>query len=163
MKPLLLVDVDGVLNCFGAIWSPEYEAEHFEPVRVANGRFEIRLPKGTANRLRRLADHFDMTWATAWEDGAHPFFGEWLGLGNAWPVVKFTSGWIGEQRTWKLGDVIRYVEDRPAAWIDDDLQIDAYQWAMDRAAPTLLIRTNPCHGLSDEHVERLLTFAERIA
>jgi hypothetical protein len=168
MKPVLLVDVDGVLNCFGSLWTPEYEAEHFEPLRVAYDRYTIRCRKGLADNLARLAEWFEMTWCTAWEGNAHPFFGEWLGLGHEpWPHVDWTRGWVGEELTWKLADVRRVHDgDRPLAWIDDDLGPDAYEWAKERnqaGAPTLLVKTNPCDGLTDKHVDQLIYFAEEVS
>lgn len=165
-KPILLVDVDGVLNCFGSLWSPEYEAEHFEPTRSYHNQFTIRVRKGTAGRLARLAEHFEMTWGTAWCEQAHPFFGEWLQLGEPWPHLNWTSAWIREGASWKLPDIQRFAEERPTrplAWIDDDIQGDAYQWAEERVkagTPTLVVRTNPVDGLQDKHVEQLVFFAE---
>lgn len=165
-RPVLLVDVDGVLNCFGSLWSEEYEAEHFEPVRLAYDRYSIRCRKGLIGRLELLASAFTMTWATAWSENAHPFFGPWLNLGEPWPHLTWTASWVGEGTTWKLPDVKKYVAEHhpstPVAWIDDDLQVDAYEWATQRTRdgnPTLLVRTNPCDGLEREHVDVLLHFA----
>lgn len=165
VKPLLLVDVDGVLNCFGSIWTPAYEEEHFYPPRMAFSMYSIRVRKGTDERLRRLAQHFEMTWATAWCEQAHPFFGEWLELGDPWPHLAWKAGIVGEGQTWKLADVKEFAArnlGRPLAWIDDDLQGDAFEWANERVeqgTPTLLVKTDPCQGIGDEEESRLLAFA----
>jgi len=47
------------------------------------------------------------------------------------------------------------------AWIDDahDERCDA--WASARPGPTLLLTTDPATGLTGEHVERLLAWAEQ--
>lgn len=168
-KPLLLLDVDGVLNCFGSIWSEEYEALNFEPLRVFHKRFTIRIPNGTGQRLASLAESFDMVWCTAWQEEAHPFFGPQLELGDPWPVIEF-SGWDGrlhEGRSWKWSFVDRYVdvEGRMAAWVDDDLHAADFAWAADRTmrvAPTMLVKTNQSIGLTDTHVAHLRSWATAV-
>jgi hypothetical protein len=168
-RPLLLVDVDGVLNCFGSFWTPEYEAEHFEPLSM-NGHYTIRIPRGTRHRLAQLTKRFDPVWATAWLEDAHPFFQGPLQLGDPWPVIRW-SGWDGrlhKGRSWKWSFVDRFLDNSggPAAWIDDDLHPIDFEWAArrtDRGAPTLLVKTNPCHGLTDEHVAELLVFERSLS
>ena len=165
-KPLLLLDVDGVLNCFGSLWTEEYEAEHFEPVQVAQEKYEIRIPKGTTHRIARLCEVFEPVWCTAWQEDAHPFFGPRLALGDPWPLVSF-EGWNGllaEKRSWKWSFVDEYVDLdlRAAAWVDDDLHAADFAWAAARStrvAPTLLVKTDPCKGLTDVHVSHLLSWA----
>ena len=39
---------------------------------------------------------------------------------------------------------------------------ECHAWAERRSAPTLLVETKPFEGLTDEHVERLLAWAEGI-
>lgn len=169
MKPLLLVDVDGVLNCFGSLWSPEYEAREFEPLRIYDGAYTIRCRKGLRAQLARLAEHFEMHWCTMWEGEAHPFFGGWLGLGDEpWPYIDWSASFAAEDRTWKLTDVRQTFadSDRAIAWVDDDLKWDAFEWARERTVddgiPTMLVRTNPVQGLTDENVDQLVQFAESV-
>ena len=64
---------------------------------------------------------------------------------------------------WKLGAIDRYAGDRAAAWIDDNLDDECRRWARERTAPTLLVDAEPATGLSDEHVERLLAWADEVA
>ena len=71
-------------------------------------------------------------------------------------MIEFNSGRVGG--TWKLADVSRYADDRPAAWVDDDLFSDAFRWAETRGAPTLLIRTMASVGLTEEHFAELEAF-----
>lgn len=172
MRPLLLLDVDGVLNCFGSLWTEAYEAEHFEPILTSPQGFVIRMPKRTARRVAFLRRFFDPVWATAWQSNAHPFFADPLGLdGEPWPHVTWESAIYHPERTWKLPDVQRWLAEHqtrgsahavPLAWVDDDLRDDAEDWARRREAPTLLVRTDPCHGLTDEHVHELASFARAV-
>ena len=48
------------------------------------------------------------------------------------------------------------------AWIDDAHDDDCHAWAARRPGPTLLIATDPAVGITDEHVETLLSW-ERAA
>ena len=73
--------------------------------------------------LTSLAVDFDLVWATSWEHDADPAYRRACRLtSGACPVITFESpdtGW-----TTKPPDVIRFVEDRPVAWVDDALVAD---------------------------------------
>jgi len=62
---------------------------------------------------------------------------------------------------WKLASVERFVGDRPAAWIDDELHGDAYAWAALRTVPTKLLSPDPRGGILGRDVRALLAFARR--
>lgn len=164
MKPLLLVDVDGVLNCFGSLWTAEHEERAFEVIDRAPYGFRVRIPKGTRERMAQLVERFEPVWATAWGDDAHGYFAERLALGPAWPVVSFSQAVVARDRSWKWRSVEHFMneQDRPAAWVDDDLSPLDFAWARDRCAlglPTLLVRTEAHVGLTDAHVSELLAWA----
>ena len=55
---------------------------------------------------------------------------------------------------WKVDAIDEYAADRPAAWLDDNLDETCIAWAEGRSAPTLLVETSPIDGLTDEHVTR---------
>ena len=44
------------------------------------------------------------------------------------------------------------------AWIDDAHDDDCHAWADERPGPTLLVATDPAVGITDEHVETLLSW-----
>jgi hypothetical protein len=56
-----------------------------------------------------------------------------------------------------------YAGDRPAAWIDDNIDDSGRLWASERRAPTLLVETVAPVGLTDEHVGELLAWAAGLA
>jgi hypothetical protein len=60
---------------------------------------------------------------------------------------------------WKVDAIDEYAADRPAAWIDDNMNEECHAWAQRREAPTLLVETKPSEGLTDEHVEQLHAWA----
>ena len=83
-RPLLAVDVDGVISLFG----------FDEPPPAASARFELVdgmvhcISLGAGERLLRLGEHFDMVWATGWEEKANDYLPNILGLPEL-PVLTF--------------------------------------------------------------------------
>ncbi len=161
-KPLLLLDVDGVLCPFGCSTPPEgYSRNPGNPwvwYSAENGR-----------RLRELEDRFDIVWATMWEHDANDVIAPLHGLGQ-YPVIMFSTrpmdwGDAGdlEFNTYKLPSVMEFIGDRPFAWVDDHLWEDAFYWAeqRDKEIPSLLIRPQPYEGITEDTFEQLTEFAKR--
>jgi hypothetical protein len=66
---------------------------------------------------------------------------------------------------WKLETIQAYAGDRPLAWVDDALNEACHAWASARAAegaPTLLVQTEPCDGLTDREAELLRDWARSL-
>jgi hypothetical protein len=157
MGPVLFVDVDGVLSLFG-----------FERGASLPGSFHsidgILHCLGThaGERLNRLAERYELVWATGWEEKANEYLPHLLGLPGELPVLTFDGRAVFGTAHWKLEAIGTYAGDRPAAWIDDSLDERCERWARRRRAPTLLVRTEPAIGITDEHVEELLHWAEKV-
>jgi HAD domain in Swiss Army Knife RNA repair proteins len=155
--PVLFVDVDGVISLFG-----------FEPSGDPPGRFHsvdgILHCIGTdcGPRLARLAARYELVWATGWEEKANEYLPNLLGMPAELPFLTFERAVFGTAH-WKLDAIGEYARDRPAAWVDDSLDERCVRWAQGRSAPTLLVETEPSIGLTDEHVERLLRWADEVA
>jgi hypothetical protein len=147
-KPLLLLDIDGVLNPLGVRNAPGF-------VACDLGGMRVLLNPDHGRWLRSLAAAFDLTWATSWERDAD-LIAERIGLPVGLPYVAFNGQ---EDWTIKLPDVMRYVGDRSMAWVDDVLDIETRAWAASRSAPTLLVETDRRVGLTSDHVDRLRAFA----
>lgn len=148
-RPLLLLDVDGVLLVVRTALGDDDEALEYEPT--------IHPEAGAW--LRELADAFDLVWATTWEDLANRMIAPALGLAPL-PAIQFDMA--RHLPTPKLPSVIAWVGDRPCAWIDDDLQHDADTWAAGRAVPTLLVHADMSIGIERRHVDELLAWAREI-
>ena len=84
-RPLLLVDIDGVLNPYAATTCPdgytEYDIfpEDFQPMRLAKAHGEW---------LRELGESFDVVWASGWGFDAHRTLSPILEIPE-WPWVPF--------------------------------------------------------------------------
>jgi hypothetical protein len=156
-RPLLAVDVDGVISLFGFDQPPSGSAARFE---LVDGMVHcISLAAG--ERLLRLHDHFDLIWATGWEQKANDYLPNILGLPEL-PFVSFDGAARFGSAHWKLGPMNELGGDRPLAWIDDSFDQSCYEWAESRDAPTLLVPTESALGLEEAHTEALIGWAEAL-
>lgn len=158
-RPLLLIDVDGVISLFG-----------FDPAQPPEGQFLTVdgiahfLSARAGEHLRRLSAAFDPAWCTGWEEKANEYLPHALGLPGPLPHVDLADATPEISGHWKLAAIDVYAgPDRPVAWIDDAHDERCNSWAAARRAPTLLISTDPATGLTDEHVDELLAWARRPA
>jgi len=167
-RPVLGVDVDGVLNLREA--PPYARLVRAETLTLPDGS-TMPFPVGTPGRLARLSAVFDTVWATTWGARAHPALAAAFELGSPWPVIDLSSALFEDALTWKLPAIDRWLADLaglgsfPAfAWVDDDLDTDAFDWAdhRSRVAPTLVVPVDPRTGLTDDHVDALLGWAEQL-
>ena len=108
--------MDGVISLFGL---PEDEP--------APGSFHDIdgmshcLGHSAGERLGRLAERFELVWATGWQDRANEYLPRLLGLEAAkLPSLTFSTTPQADAH-WKLPAINEYAGDRPAAWIDDSL------------------------------------------
>lgn len=176
-KPLLLMDVDGVLCPFmhgkfvafdgsepwisDITWKPQGNEYVLHPSGV------FWSPNNTT-RIRRLMENFDMNWCTGWGKKANRVISPMHDL----PPFKVVSlGGGGYERYdrmphWKGVGIVAHVGDRPFAFVDDDINRDTVRWAETRTEsgiPTLCLPTHPDVGLTDEHVSLLEVFAAGVA
>jgi hypothetical protein len=154
-RPLLLIDVDGVISLFGF--------DHRSPPA---GRYQLVdgithfLSVSAGEHLRSLSATFELAWCTGWEEKANEYLPWVLGLDGPLPHVVFDPSDRPTQAHWKLGAIDRHVEpSRPAAWIDDAHDERCVSWAAARPGPTLLVTTDPAIGLTEHEVNRLLAWA----
>ena len=119
------------------------------------------IPEASGRRLERLAERFELVWATGWEEKANEYLPFILKLPfRELPVLSFDGRAVFGSAHWKLDAIDEYAAGRPAAWIDDNLDDECRAWAERREAPTLLVQTESPLGMLDEHVEELLAWAD---
>ena len=118
----------------------------------------ISLPAG--ERLRRLSEHYDLIWATGWEERADEYLPTLLGLPRGLPVLTFAGRARFGTAHWKVDAIDEYAGSRPLAWVDDNLDETCERWAADREAPTLLVPTESDRGLEEAHVGALVDWVE---
>jgi hypothetical protein len=151
-KPLLAIDIDGVISLFG-----------FEEGEQPPGEFHLvdglpqYLSRDAADRINRLLKTYEGVWASGWEERANDHLPMILGLPKL-PYLTFDGRARFGTAHWKLEALTEYGGDRPMAWIDDSLDRSCRRWAKQRSAPTLLVPTESGRGLEEGHVEALLSW-----
>ena len=158
MRPILFIDVDGVLSLYG-----------FERGQKPPGTFHMVdgilhcIGSSCGGLMARLAPHFELVWATGWEEKANEYLVRLLELEGELPTLTFDGRARFGTAHWKVEAIDEYAGDRPAAWIDDSLDEACRAWAERRDAPTLLVQTEPATGIEEEHVELLLSWARELS
>jgi hypothetical protein len=151
-KPLLLMDIDGVLSLFG------FASDRRPAGTWLNVDGIVHLISATAaEHLQRLGAAYEIVWCSGWEEKANEHLVGVLTLAGPLPFLTFPPADGG--RHWKLASIEAHAAQRPLAWVDDAHDDGCHAWAADRAAPTLLIATDPAIGLTDAHVEELERWA----
>lgn len=153
-KPLLFIDIDGVLSLFGFCSSELPERCSWHQV---DGILHL-LSQDAARHLHDLTEVFEPVWCSGWKERANDHLPHVLALGP-YPHLVF-----GESPGhWKLAAVVEHAGERPLAWIDDDLNDHVRAWASARPEPTLLVETEPATGLTAELSARLRAWGESLA
>ena len=125
-RPILFVDVDGVLSLFG--FTPDVR-ELPGPLHWIDGVAHC-IPDDVGPRLARLAPSFELVWATGWEERANEHLPFLLNLPfDELPCLHFDGRAVFGSAHWKLDAIEEYAGERPAAWIDDNLDADCRAWA----------------------------------
>jgi hypothetical protein len=157
--PILFVDVDGVISLFG--FTPGAGTLP-GPLHWIDGAAHC-IPDEVGARLRSVAEEFELVWATGWEERANEHLPYLLNLPfRELPCLTFDGRAVFGTAHWKLDAIDEYAGDRPAAWIDDNIDETCHAWAEAREAPTLIVETESSEGITDEHVARLLEWARAL-
>jgi hypothetical protein len=188
-RPLLLVDIDGVISLFGRPPGGQHERLAADGSPLDGSFHSIEgiphfLSSTAAAHLLSLAPLFELVWASGWEERANEHLPHLLGLPERLPFLRFPRGVVvagagtipgglvagngpgGPQTTlahWKLQSVDSYAGERPLAWIDDAFNLACHDWAATRAAATLLVQTEPEHGLTSREARLLEQWARELA
>jgi hypothetical protein len=162
-RPLLMVDIDGVISLFSDGWAAGVtDAGQPGSFHSIEGMPHF-LSATAAAHLLALAEDFELVWASGWEERAEEHLPHLLGLPKRLPFLRFARAVGRANAHWKLDAIDAFAGARPLAWIDDALGPACEQWALARAAPTLLVQTDPRQGLTAVEAGRLREWARALA
>lgn len=168
-KPLLLLDVDGVLNAFPPRPGGEYSRHLIDGYRI---HFHAELPA----MVSALEEVFEIVWFTLWNHRATPGIGPHVGLDQA---THLTTSW---ERGWEAALTAGYDStgirqlmyaktpllpelvgtQRPWVWIDDAHSVWDQEYLVNAGMDPSrfrLVRTDPEVGLMWDDVEEAIAFA----
>jgi hypothetical protein len=165
-KPLLMVDIDGVISLFGGPghggWTERATASDGRALdgsfRSIDGTLHF-LSSTAAAHLLDLSALFELVWASGWEERANEHLPHLLGLPPALPFLRFSRSVGRANAHWKLDAIETHARGRALAWIDDAFNPACHEWARARVAPTLLVQTDPERGLTSAEADELTSWA----
>lgn len=176
-KPLLLLDVDGVVNAFAP--RRPHVVRKAQTGRTNKGlpiTYTLHFDNEVAAMIETLQDHFDVVWCTMWNHAANTELVPMLGI-DEMPVMHCSHNdgldilddqgydFRQAQRLWyaKTPLVPAYVGDTPFVWIDDDhSDADRRYLAAQMDQPFRLIKTDAYDGLTWDDVNAAIAFARTL-
>ena len=168
-KPLLFLDVDGVISLFGfregyGLAPGNAPFSKCPPGRLhsINGVLHY-ISAACGPHLRTLAGHYELVWATGWEDTANDYLPHLLELPGHLPYLTFDGRVAAGAAHWKIDAIAAHAGDsRALAWIDDNIDASCHDWAEQRRGATLIIETVKHEGMTELHVKELIEWADRL-
>lgn len=152
-RPILAVDVDGVLNALSKGRPPAGWADaDVQGYRIRHNPRHGRMLADLAGRCGA-----QLVWCTTWEKNAAAHIAPLVGL-PPMPWVPLEPGlpdWRGQAKSIGLikGDALMFwAGDRPTCWLDDEW--DAPHSLYDWQTPHLVIRVDGRAGLQQQHLRK---------
>jgi hypothetical protein len=165
-RPLIAIDVDGVLNPDNMSNSRAQRLGYRLSERLrADRMMRTFWNREHGTRLRSVAEDHDaeLVWATYWGELANDYARQEIGL-PVLPVIDFAPETL--TTVWKYPTVLAYAESRPLVWFDDEHATHPRrrdEFLRTRAEPTKLIEVSPIKGLREVDFQAAETFLESIA
>src|ERR1700712_1817885 len=128
--PILFVDVDGVISLFG-----------FQPSGEIPGSFHSIdgmvhcIGHEAAARLARVAERYELVWATGWEEKANEYLVHILQMPGALPVLSFDGRARFGTAHWKLEAIEEFAGGRPAGRGEENLAAGGRERGAARGGP----------------------------
>jgi len=173
-RPWLFLDLDGVVSPL----PPRDIADDEQKFAIPAGHmtwpgalYRMHVNERLPDWAAQLDSVYDVVWATSWQTDVLKCVAEPLGL-PVWPVLTWPLGAtvsrrMGRGRVAAKTQVILehlQADPRPFAWADDHLSRQTPpQPIRELGLEYLLIRPRRLTGLTAQHLDQLLRFADQLA
>lgn len=182
MKPVVALDIDGVLNAInraevlGHGWEDhrvKIPARHLPASPFISGPGDRAMSLGLCLNpglhgpwISKLTEIAEVVWATTWEHAANHSLAPLLGI-EPLPVGISVRTHKPDRYQWKTSDSIGWksqalekaYDNRPLVWIDDLNKYHGQSLAERRGSqPTLIVTCDEEQGLTPEHMETVDSF-----
>lgn len=153
--PLILVDVDGVLNP-GRPNAGDYRRHWVFPGGVAH---RMSLNPAHGRMLTELGGlcGAELVWASYWRDRANTWIAPRVGLPSL-RYVPIPTRWKLRARSslgqWKARHVAAWVGQTPFVWFEDDPTVPRWLAEQSGLGEHLLVTVDPATGLTHQDVEQ---------
>jgi len=150
-RPLVLVDVDGVLNVLATSKRRRHLAYHHgwlqKRVDVGGLTFRLFVNPAFGSWLRKLAAETgaELAWGTTWEEYANPCVGPLVGL----PPLRYAPVRDGAH---KADGIVPWTQGRPFVWFDDEPDAAEATARLAGSQPHLVVPVDESTGLTEDHV-----------
>jgi hypothetical protein len=155
-RPLILLDVDGVINAQASSAERGHRCFHdgWEQVKVYpsfNNWLRIFYNPAIGPMIRELARETgaELAWASMWEDWANKCIGPLLGL----PVLPYAPAVDGRYTTgFKADTVVPWTQGRPFVWFEDEPGEIAQMTLRAQGQLHLPVHVQEYHGLTEADI-----------
>jgi hypothetical protein len=162
-RPVLLLDVDGVLNIVG----PDYKDRL---IRLQDDGHPFHPTEYVLPFMRWAWARFDVVWNTAWRRTANQI-ADWAGLHRVFAIEETpaylrrqkrltnpkrktdSARWLKERGDWKVDGAREFLGGRtcPVFWIEDGLSLEGHEWVRSRPS-TYYLATDSFEGVTPAHM-----------
>lgn len=158
-RPLVLLDVDGVLNPLER--SPGYQRYRAVPDGTV---FRLLLNPEHGPLLTGLAEATgaELVWASYWRDAANDWIAPRIGLPPlpSVPLPTLQPGF--SYGVWKARHVAAWTGTRPFVWLEDEPDVADALARMSGLGPYHIVRVDPREGLTERHVASARAWLEQL-
>lgn len=174
--PLLLIDVDGVLNVEPSPARPpgDWRTHRVRGPLVAE--YDLHLNPAHGQWLSSLAELFELVWCTTWGRVANERISPIVGLPDDMGSVRMPGAWSGlpREHSPKTPWVRRHAQGRAVAWVDDECDDRDAEALVRNVVPgdrtplagtpacktALVLAIDPTVGLTYDQISQLRTWGQ---
>jgi len=163
VKPIWLLDIDGVLNC-GNRTAPThlpYNYLEFQQRASSSGRqYNLIIAKEVVDFIDEMSDFFEIVWCTTWQADAN-IIGKRIGLKEFRWIDKSK---IDSPYHWKRATFEKLQEAKhPILWTDDQIR-EFYNYpAKVEFNNAKIIQPYIFEGLAPRHLEQIREFRDSLS